>query len=199
MTVDANMDGLSPMPSIIEITGTITSANGSGSSTLASPSQAFSATISTSDSGSDLDASSGRGFFNLQNVTITLQLSGGTISTTQGSFEVKDAVSGSDQLILAAITPFSSVTGGTIGSLYFDFRSPNASLFFGDQQPLTMLGSSGFTLVRNLELTANSGAWTYQGEISSATVTAIPEPGFAALALGMVAAVVACRKSWRRG
>lgn len=60
-----------------------------------------------------------------------------------------------------------------------------------------MLSSSGFTLVRKLELTANSGAWTYQGEISSAIVTAIPEPGFAGLALGMVAAVVACRNRWR--
>lgn len=185
------------MPTIIEITGTITSANGSGSSTLASQGQTFSATISTSGLGSDLDDSSGRGFFNLQNVTFTLQLPGGTISTTQGSFEVKDAVSGSDQLILAPTTPFSSVTGGTIGRLYFDFRSQGSSLFSGDQQPLTMLSSSGFTLVRNLELTANSGAWTYQGEISSATVTAIPEPGFAALALGLVAMVVACRNRWR--
>lgn len=185
------------MPLVIEIAGTITSANGNGSSTFSEPGQSFSATITTSGLGSDLDAGSGRGLFELQNASITLRLAGATITTTQGSFEVTDAISGSDQLILAAITPFSSVSGGTVSTLYFDFRSQNSSLFSGDQQLLAMLGSAGFTLARNLNLTANSGAWTYQGEVSSVTVAAIPEPSTAAILFGVVVAVVALRRKWR--
>ncbi len=185
------------MPLVIEITGTITSANGNGSGTLANAGQSFSATISTDGLGADLDGGTGRGFFDLQNASLTLRLTGATITATQGSFEVTDAVSGSDRLILAAITPFSSVSGGTVNRLYFDFRAGNPSLFSGDQQSLAMLGSGGFTLARDFVLEANSGAWTYQGAVSSVSVTAIPEPSIAVLALGIVAAVVTIRKKLR--
>jgi hypothetical protein len=181
------------MSFVIEFAGTITSANGNGSGTLASAGQSFTATISTTGLGADLDGSNGRGFFDLQNAVITLRLTGGTITATQGSFEVNDVVSGSDQLILAAITPFSSVTGGTVSRLYFDFRAGNPSLFSGDQQPLGLLGSSGFASVRDFVFEANSGAWSYQGAVGSVSVTAIPEPSIVALAFGLVAAAIGIR------
>lgn len=180
------------MPTVIEITGTITSNSGSGSGTLASSGQAFTATITTDGLSSDLDAGASRGFFNLVNPSITLQLSGGTITTYQGSFEVTDAVSGSDGLLLAATTPFDS-SGNTVNVLYFDYSYSTADQFSSDQQPLTALSAPGDTIHKWLSLTYNS--WQYQGEITNTTVSAVPEPSVSAFVFGMAAVALLV---WRR-
>lgn len=186
------------MPTQIQISGTITSADGSGASTLASAGQTFTATITTDGLGSDLDASSGRGFFNLSNVSISLQLPGATLTTNQGSFEVTDAVSGADGLILAATTPF-SWDGNSVGRLNFDFLSGVSTLFSSDQQAVDALTSNGFTSHRWLGLTVTSGStWTYQGDISSVSVSAIPEPAATAAILALVVALVGFRARFRR-